>query len=63
MAVSITLRYTIDEGSKVLALVSPDGSVRTIAAISLDSTRQMPAEDAWRSLLGCAIEAAAESSS
>ena len=60
MSADLRLRYTVDRGSKMLALVAKDGTLRPLAAVSLDTTRAMPdAEEAWRSILGCAIESAA----
>ena len=61
MTIDLRLRYTVDRGSKMLTLVAKDGTLRPLATVSLDTTRAMPdAEAAWRSILGCAIESAAE---
>ena len=60
MTVDLKLRYVVDQRSKLLALVAPDGTLHSLATVSLDTTRAMPdAEAAWRSILGCAIESAA----
>ena len=60
MTVDLKLRYVIADGSKSLFRTLPDGTLRPLAAVSLDTTRSMSdAEEAWRSMLGRAIESAA----
>jgi hypothetical protein len=61
MSVDLRLRYVRSPGTAMLALESHDGTLHPIASISLDTTRAMPdAERAWRAILGCAIESAAQ---
>lgn len=60
MSVDLKLRYVVADGAKSLFRIAPDGTLHPLATISLDTTRAMPdAEEAWRSILGCAIETAA----
>lgn len=60
MSIDLRLRYSVSGDTKMLALVARDGTLRPLATVSLDTTRAMPdAEQAWRSILGSAIEAAA----